>query len=66
MAKWTDVMIGMETLGNKGNIVLDESPDFPHGFDTAFAKLLWPMVLFQTQWSIVITERWNTTTKKEC
>jgi len=31
-------------LGDPRNIVLYESPQFYHGFDAAFAKLLWPML----------------------
>jgi len=35
-----EVLLRVETLGDTRNIVLDESPDFPHGFGAAFAKLL--------------------------
>jgi len=30
--------VGLETLGDPRNIVLDGDPDFLHGFDAAFAK----------------------------
>jgi len=42
MAERIDVLLGVETLVDLRNIVLDESPDFnfSFGFDAAFAKLL--------------------------
>jgi len=39
-AKRVEVLLWVETLGNAGNITLDDSPDFSHGFDAAFAKSL--------------------------
>jgi len=33
----------LETFGDTRNIVLDRNLDFPHGFDAAFTKLLWPL-----------------------
>jgi len=32
-------------LGDQRNVVLVGSPNFSHGFDAAFAKLLWQLVL---------------------
>jgi len=40
MAEHIEVLLGMETHGDPGNIVLDVSPNFPHRFDVAFFKLL--------------------------
>jgi len=45
---WTiEVQTGVETDYSlePRNIALDGSPDFPHGFDAAFVKLLWLLVL---------------------
>jgi len=36
----------VENLEDPRNIVLDTCPDFLCGSDVAFAKLLWPLVLF--------------------
>jgi len=38
---WTD---WGPASGDPRNIILDGSPDSPHSFDMAFAKLLWPLV----------------------
>jgi len=38
------VLLQLETLGDPRNIVLDGNPDFSHGYDAAFANLLWPLV----------------------
>jgi len=46
-AEQLEVLLVMETVGDSRNIVLDESPDFPHGFDAAFAKLLWHLFFLQ-------------------
>jgi len=46
VAECIEVLLGVETLGDPKNIVLDGSPDIPHGFDAIFAKLLWPLVIF--------------------
>jgi len=40
-----EVLSGVETLGDPRDIVLDVSHDFPHTFDAALAKLLWPLAL---------------------
>jgi len=37
-AERIEVLLGVET------IALDVSPNFPHGFDAIFAKLLFPLV----------------------
>jgi len=42
-AERIEVLLGMETLGDLRNIVLDGGPDSPHIFDAAFDKLLWPL-----------------------
>jgi len=39
------VLFGLVNPGDPRNIVLDGGPNFPHGFDAAFAKLLWPHVV---------------------
>jgi len=39
MAEHIKVLLCVETL------VLDGSPGFTHGFDVAFAKLLWPLLI---------------------
>jgi len=46
-AKLFEVLFGMVTLGDPRHIVLDKGPDplTARGFDAAFAKLLWPLVL---------------------
>jgi len=41
MAKWIKVLLGVE---KERCTTVDESTDFPHAFDVAFAKLLWPLV----------------------
>jgi len=46
-AERIEVLLGVETFGDPRHIVLDGSPDFSHGFDAAFAKLLWPLVSMQ-------------------
>jgi len=43
-AERMEVLFVVETLGNPSNTVLEGSR-FSHGFDTAFAKLLWPLVV---------------------
>jgi len=45
IAERIEVLLGVETLQDLRNIVLDEDPNFTHGFDAAFAKLLWPLVI---------------------
>jgi len=40
MAERIKVLLGVETLRDPQNIVLDESPNFPDAFDAAFVKLL--------------------------
>jgi len=42
--EWMKVLLRVETLGDPRNTVLDRSPNFPHAFNAAFAKLLWPLV----------------------
>jgi len=44
MAKRIKVLLGVKTLGNRKNIVLDGSPNFPHGFDATFTEILLPLV----------------------
>jgi len=44
MAKQINILFRVETPGDSRNIVIYWSPDFPHGFYAAFAKLLWPLV----------------------
>jgi len=44
MAEQIEVLLGVETLVDRRNIVLDGIPDFPHRFDADFTKLLWPLV----------------------
>jgi len=39
------VLLGVEALGDPRNIVLDDSTDFLHEFNAAFAKLLRPVVI---------------------
>jgi len=39
-----DVLFGVETIGGPRNIVLDH-PRRGDGFDAAFAKLFWPLVI---------------------
>jgi len=46
MAEWIEVLLGVKTLVDPRNTVSDASPNFPHGFDAAFTKLLWPLVIF--------------------
>jgi len=41
MAERIEVLLGVETLGEPRNIVLD---GFSHRFTTAFTKLLWQLV----------------------
>jgi len=43
-AERIEVLLGLETLGDLRNIVLDGGSDFPHRFDATFTKLLWPLV----------------------
>jgi len=45
-AKWIEILLGVETLDVRRNTVLDGSRDFPHGFNAAFAKLLWLLVYY--------------------
>jgi len=40
MAEWIKVLHVVETVGNPRNIVLDGSPDSPHGFDVDFTDSL--------------------------
>jgi len=44
MAERIEVLLGVETIGDLRNTVLNGSPNFSHGFDAAFAQLLWPLV----------------------
>jgi len=39
-----EVLFGVETSRGQKNIVLDGGFNFRHGFDAAFAKLLWLFV----------------------
>jgi len=43
-AERIEVLLRVETLGDLRNILLDGGPDFPHSFDAASIKLLWPLV----------------------
>jgi len=43
IAKQIEFLLGLETLGEPRNTVLNGSPDFLQGFNAAFAKLLWPL-----------------------
>jgi len=43
-AEQIEVLLGMETPGDFKNTC----PKFPHGFDVAFAKLLWALVCILT------------------
>jgi len=45
------VLFGLETLGDSRNIVLNRSPNFPHGLDLAFTKSLWLLVHYCLLWS---------------
>jgi len=38
------VQTDLSFFGEPSNIALDRTPNFPHGIDAAFAKLLWPVV----------------------
>jgi len=38
------ILFWVENLGDLNNIVLNGGPYFSHGFDAAFAKVLWPLV----------------------
>jgi len=46
----------MQHTSVKLPLVLDTSPDFPHIFDAAFAKLLCPPVLHLEIWGLSETE----------
>jgi len=46
-AERIDVLFVVETHGDPRNIVLDEGPH-PDGFDAAFTKSLWPLVMSAT------------------
>jgi len=41
-AEWIELQCEMDTVGNKKT--QDKGPDYPHGFNAASAKLLWPVV----------------------
>jgi len=43
--EWIEVQLGVEILGKPRNIVLDTSFSFLDGFNAAFARLLWPVVI---------------------
>jgi len=43
-AEWITVQPEVEALVDRRNIVFDRSPNFPHRFNAAFARLLWPLV----------------------
>jgi len=45
-AERIEVLLGAEPSGHPRNMLSDTSPDFSDRFDAAFAKLLWPLVLF--------------------
>jgi len=42
LARRSEVLLGVQTLGDTRNIVSHACSHFCHGFDAAFAKLLWP------------------------
>jgi len=46
VAEWLNILLGVEIVGDLRNSVLDVigGPTFPHGFDAACTKLLWPLV----------------------
>jgi len=44
MAELIKDLLGVETVGDPRSTVSDESPDYVHGLDRAFTKLLWPTV----------------------
>jgi len=45
-AEQIEVLLAEETLGYLRNILLDRSPNFPHGFDMAFGHLLLLLLFF--------------------
>jgi len=44
MAEWIKVLLGVATLGDPGNIVLDVRPHFLQRFNVTFTRLLWQVV----------------------
>jgi len=40
-AEWLEVQLGVETCGSEEHWICN----FPHGFNAAFAELLWPLVV---------------------
>jgi len=43
--------------GSKGHCI-GLGPDFPHGFDAAFAKLLWPLILYTSLFNVKLYHKW--------
>jgi len=54
-AERIEVLLGVETLGDTRNVILDRSANFLFGFDAAFTKLLWPFASIAFQYCSIAT-----------